>query len=331
MFGVLETIKACSARAAQDPWPARADRQRRGLHLDAELVAVLDEQIRRPRAGAGPRAGASAARRRSDADLAGLHRERDPPSRQSWRVPPGREGPAARLARHARGRRGQEDRVGGVSAPARSDHHGARQGCWSPSSGSRRGCCGSPPAAASGAEPSRSARLWRACGYVRSTRSRLRCCSSASCRAAAAAELTVFVTGSMVDPLEHVAEDFTQATGHTLRFERATTGGLLAQDPRRRARRPHRDHSGGRRHAGAGRYARRRHTYADRKLDVRRGRARRQRCTRRRNGRRVPTDRAARGRDLVIPIPSRRRSRAATSRVCSASSASRTRRAPKRH
>src|SRR5688572_5505667 len=48
-------------------------------------------------------------------------------------------------------------------------------------------------------------------------------------RAAAAAELTVFVTGSMVDPLEHVAEDFTQATGHTLRFERATTGGLLAK------------------------------------------------------------------------------------------------------
>lgn len=48
-------------------------------------------------------------------------------------------------------------------------------------------------------------------------------------RAAAAAELTVFVTGSMVDPLEHVAEDFTDATGHTLRFERATTSGLLAK------------------------------------------------------------------------------------------------------
>jgi molybdate transport system substrate-binding protein len=46
---------------------------------------------------------------------------------------------------------------------------------------------------------------------------------------AAAAELTVFVTGSMADPLEHVAEDFTRATGHTLRFERATTGGLLAK------------------------------------------------------------------------------------------------------
>jgi molybdate transport system substrate-binding protein len=46
---------------------------------------------------------------------------------------------------------------------------------------------------------------------------------------AAAAELTVFVTGSMADPLEHVAEDFTRATGHTLRFESATTGGLLAK------------------------------------------------------------------------------------------------------
>lgn len=46
---------------------------------------------------------------------------------------------------------------------------------------------------------------------------------------AAAAELTVFVTGSMIDPVEHAAEEFTQATGHTLRFESATTGGLLAK------------------------------------------------------------------------------------------------------
>jgi molybdate transport system substrate-binding protein len=46
---------------------------------------------------------------------------------------------------------------------------------------------------------------------------------------ASAAELTVFVTGSMADPLEHVAQDFTRATRHTLRFERATTGGLLAK------------------------------------------------------------------------------------------------------
>lgn len=46
---------------------------------------------------------------------------------------------------------------------------------------------------------------------------------------AAAAELTVFVTGSMVDPVEQAAEEFTHATGHTLRFESATTGGLLAK------------------------------------------------------------------------------------------------------
>jgi len=46
---------------------------------------------------------------------------------------------------------------------------------------------------------------------------------------AAGAELTVFVTGSMADPLEHAAHDFTLDTGHTLRFERATTGGLLTK------------------------------------------------------------------------------------------------------
>jgi molybdate transport system substrate-binding protein len=46
---------------------------------------------------------------------------------------------------------------------------------------------------------------------------------------AAGAELTVFVTGSMADPVEDAAHDFTRDTGHTLRFERATTGGLLAK------------------------------------------------------------------------------------------------------
>jgi molybdate transport system substrate-binding protein len=46
---------------------------------------------------------------------------------------------------------------------------------------------------------------------------------------ATAADLTVFVTGSMIDPLEQAAEEFTYATGHTLRFESATTGGLLAK------------------------------------------------------------------------------------------------------
>jgi molybdate transport system substrate-binding protein len=51
----------------------------------------------------------------------------------------------------------------------------------------------------------------------------------AAAATASGAELTVFVTGSMADPVEHVAHDFTRATGHTLRFERATTGGLLAK------------------------------------------------------------------------------------------------------
>ena len=46
---------------------------------------------------------------------------------------------------------------------------------------------------------------------------------------AAGAELTVFVTGSMADPLERAAHDFTSETGHALRFERATTGGLLTK------------------------------------------------------------------------------------------------------
>ena len=51
----------------------------------------------------------------------------------------------------------------------------------------------------------------------------------AAAATAAGAELTVFVTGSMADPLERAAHDFTRETGHTLRFERATTGGLLAK------------------------------------------------------------------------------------------------------
>jgi len=51
----------------------------------------------------------------------------------------------------------------------------------------------------------------------------------AAAASAVGAELTVFVTGSMADPIEHAAHDFTHATGHTLKFERATTGGLLAK------------------------------------------------------------------------------------------------------
>jgi molybdate transport system substrate-binding protein len=46
---------------------------------------------------------------------------------------------------------------------------------------------------------------------------------------AGAAELAVFVTGSMADPFEELGEAFTHETGHTLTFSRATTGGLLAK------------------------------------------------------------------------------------------------------
>ena len=42
-----------------------------------------------------------------------------------------------------------------------------------------------------------------------------------------AVELTVFATGSMADPLKEVGEDFTRATGNTLRFNLGTTGGVL--------------------------------------------------------------------------------------------------------
>src|SRR5215472_17965078 len=42
-----------------------------------------------------------------------------------------------------------------------------------------------------------------------------------------AVELTVFATGSMADPLKEVGEDFTKATGHKLRFNLGTTGGVL--------------------------------------------------------------------------------------------------------
>src|SRR5688572_31549507 len=51
----------------------------------------------------------------------------------------------------------------------------------------------------------------------------------AAAATAAGAELTVVVTGSMVDPLVHATHDFMRDTGHTLRVERATTGGVLAK------------------------------------------------------------------------------------------------------
>jgi molybdate transport system substrate-binding protein len=44
-----------------------------------------------------------------------------------------------------------------------------------------------------------------------------------------AAELTIFATGSMADPLEALGEEFTRATGHTLRFSVGTTGTVLAR------------------------------------------------------------------------------------------------------
>jgi len=44
-----------------------------------------------------------------------------------------------------------------------------------------------------------------------------------------ATELTIFATGSMADPLKQVGEDFTRATGHTLRFSIGTTGSVLSK------------------------------------------------------------------------------------------------------
>src|SRR5207245_10276365 len=42
-----------------------------------------------------------------------------------------------------------------------------------------------------------------------------------------AAELTVFATGSMAEPLKELGEEVTHATGHTLRFSIGTTSGVL--------------------------------------------------------------------------------------------------------
>lgn len=46
---------------------------------------------------------------------------------------------------------------------------------------------------------------------------------------AAGAELTVFVTGSMADPFAELGEGFSHASGHTVRFSRGTTNGVLAK------------------------------------------------------------------------------------------------------
>jgi molybdate transport system substrate-binding protein len=42
-----------------------------------------------------------------------------------------------------------------------------------------------------------------------------------------AAELTIFATGSMADPLKELGQEFTRQTGHSLRFSRGTTGGVM--------------------------------------------------------------------------------------------------------
>ena len=44
---------------------------------------------------------------------------------------------------------------------------------------------------------------------------------------AGAAELTVYATGSMEVPLHQLGEEFTHATGHTLKFELGTTGVVM--------------------------------------------------------------------------------------------------------
>jgi molybdate transport system substrate-binding protein len=44
---------------------------------------------------------------------------------------------------------------------------------------------------------------------------------------ASAAELTIFATGSMADPLKELGQEFTSQTGHGLRFSLGTTGGVM--------------------------------------------------------------------------------------------------------
>jgi molybdate transport system substrate-binding protein len=44
---------------------------------------------------------------------------------------------------------------------------------------------------------------------------------------AKAVELTIFATGSMADPLKELGEEFTHQTGHTLKFNLGTTGGVM--------------------------------------------------------------------------------------------------------
>jgi molybdate transport system substrate-binding protein len=46
-------------------------------------------------------------------------------------------------------------------------------------------------------------------------------------RPADGAELTIFATGSMADPLKELGAEFSHQTGHTLRFSLGTTGGVM--------------------------------------------------------------------------------------------------------
>ena len=48
-------------------------------------------------------------------------------------------------------------------------------------------------------------------------------------RVANAAELTIFATGSMADPLKELGQAFTRQTGHSLRFSLGTTGGVMTK------------------------------------------------------------------------------------------------------
>jgi molybdate transport system substrate-binding protein len=51
--------------------------------------------------------------------------------------------------------------------------------------------------------------------------------SALSAAPARAVELTIFATGSMADPLKELGEEFTHQTGHTLKFNLSTTGGVM--------------------------------------------------------------------------------------------------------
>jgi molybdate transport system substrate-binding protein len=55
----------------------------------------------------------------------------------------------------------------------------------------------------------------------------LMCFAAAPLNAAIAAELTIFATGSMADPLKELGAEFSHQTGHSLSFSLGTTGGVM--------------------------------------------------------------------------------------------------------